>query len=270
MRAIGSEQLERVVAGLVEQAERRCYGKYRGLVVDNADPAQLGRLRLRVPSLLGHDVVTGWATPCVPYGGAAAQGMLFVPDRDAGVWVEFEEGDLEFPIWVGTFWSKPGASSELPIPVTADGSPGSAVQDPPTCKVIQTAAGHTLQFEDAGDDSSVTLADGASHHFVRLDKDGITITNGGNAHSQVVITSDTVTIKEGGTEIVLTSSGVEIGGQAASEFLVKGSTFKTNLMNFVNTAFNTHTHTGNLGAPTSPPMVPASLDVPLSTKHKVE
>ena len=49
--------------------ERRFYGKYRGIVVDNQDPSKLGRLKLRVPSVLGKDVVTGWATPCVPYGG---------------------------------------------------------------------------------------------------------------------------------------------------------------------------------------------------------
>ena len=97
-------ELERIVAGLVETMERRFYGKYRAIVVDNQDPKQLGRLKVKVPSVLGADVVTGWAAPCTPYGGAADQGLLFVPERDAGVWVEFEEGDLEFPIWVGTYW----------------------------------------------------------------------------------------------------------------------------------------------------------------------
>ena len=104
-------ELEHVIARLAHEVERRYYGKYRAFVVDNADPEQLGRLKLTVPSVLGDEVVTGWAMPCVPYGGAENQGMLFVPDIDAGVWVEFEEGDLEFPIWVGTFWSKPGGDS---------------------------------------------------------------------------------------------------------------------------------------------------------------
>ena len=114
--------LEKVVANLVQKVERRFYGKYRGFVVDNDDPKQLGRLQLRVPSVLGPNVVTGWALPCVPYGGDGNQGFLCIPERDAGVWVEFEEGDLEFPIWVGTFWSEPGGNSELPKPNNADGS----------------------------------------------------------------------------------------------------------------------------------------------------
>ena len=42
--------LEQVVANLVQKVERRFYGKYRSLVVDNADPEKLGRLKLKVPS----------------------------------------------------------------------------------------------------------------------------------------------------------------------------------------------------------------------------
>ena len=103
--------LERVVADLVRKIENRFYGKYRALVVDNEDPESLGRLKLQVPSVLGDEVVTGWATPCVPYGGAANQGWLTIPDVGAGVWIEFEEGDLEFPIWVGTYWSAPGPAA---------------------------------------------------------------------------------------------------------------------------------------------------------------
>ena len=95
--------MEKVVADLVQRVEHRFYGKYRGFVVDNADPEQLGRLTLRVPSVLGDKVVTGWAMPCLPYGGDADQGFFFIPKKEAGVWVEFEEGDLEFPIWVGAF-----------------------------------------------------------------------------------------------------------------------------------------------------------------------
>ena len=168
--------LEKVVANLVQKVERRFYGKYRSLVVDNADPEKLGRLRLRIPSVLGGEVVTGWALPCAPYGGDINQGMLFIPEIGAGVWAEFEEGDLEFPIWVGTFGSKPGGDSEAPHPNAADSSDDGDVQDPPTRKIIKTLKGHTIQFEDKDDDTAmITIIEGVHTHSITLNKDGITI-----------------------------------------------------------------------------------------------
>jgi uncharacterized protein involved in type VI secretion and phage assembly len=168
-------ELERIVAGLTEKIERRFFGKYRAIVVDNQDPSKLGRLKLRVPSVLGPDVVTGWATPCASYGGAADQGFLFVPARDAAVWAEFEEGDPEFPLWVGAYWSRPGDESQLPKPQNSDGTEQSDVQDPPTCKIIKTAKGHTIQFEDADGAEMVLIREGQNGHLVTLDQNGITI-----------------------------------------------------------------------------------------------
>lgn len=167
--------LETIVANLVEKVERRFYGKYRGLVVENADHENLGRLKLRVPSVLGDTVVTGWAMPCVPYGGDTNQGMLFIPEVNAGVWVEFEEGDLEFPIWVGTFWSKPAGNSELPFPNKPDGSEESGVQNPPTRKIIKTLKKHSIQLEDKDDEEMIMIVEGKNRHVLMMSKDGIAI-----------------------------------------------------------------------------------------------
>src|SRR3954471_135941 len=188
-------RLERVVADLIEKIERRYYGKYRGIVVDNQDPAKLGRLKVRVPSVLGNDVVTGWAMPCACYGGSADQGFLFIPELEAGVWIEFEEGDLEFPIWAGTFWSEPGADSELPKPnKAADGSEESAVQDPPTSKIVKTVKGHTLQFEDADGAEMILMREGSQGHFITMDQNGVTVTDAGG--NTIKMTSDGVTITD--------------------------------------------------------------------------
>lgn len=170
--------LEQLVGRLVEDAERRFYGKYRAIVVDNDDPEKLGRLKVKVPSVLGPDVVTGWAAACVPCGGAAGQGFLFVPEVDAGVWVEFEEGDLEFPVWVGTFWTEPGGDSELPKPNDAKGAEEGDVQSPPTRKIIKTLKDHTLQFEDAEGEDMVILVEATNKHVITLNKDGIKVTDG--------------------------------------------------------------------------------------------
>ena len=169
--------LEKIVATLVQKVEHHFYGKYRGFVVDNIDPEQLGRLKIQVPSVLGTEVVTGWAMPCVPYGGAANQGFFFIPDIGAGVWVEFEEGDLEFPIWTGTFWSKPGGESEVPIPNNSDGTEQGNVQDPPTRKIIKTSKGNSIEMDDKDGDEVfiIKFSNGSEFDQVTMDKNGIVI-----------------------------------------------------------------------------------------------
>jgi uncharacterized protein involved in type VI secretion and phage assembly len=83
------------------------FGKYRGTVTDNADPTNRGRLKVKVPSVLG--TVESWAMPCVPYAGKKV-GFYSLPENGTGVWVEFEAGDPSYPIWSGCFW----ADNELP------------------------------------------------------------------------------------------------------------------------------------------------------------
>lgn len=261
--------LETVVANLVNQMENRFFGKYRGFVVDNEDKENLGRLKLKVPSVLGNDVVTGWAMPCITYGGAANQGFLCIPEREAGVWVEFEEGDLEFPIWVGTFWSKPGGESELPKPNGADGAEEGAVQSPPTRKILKTKKGHSLQFEDADDKEMITLYEGKNKHVITLDKNGIHITHGSKGHKIVMDDAGVKITDKPGNEIILNSDGIickdknnnQITMDAMSGFPA-GAGIKVNgekrlctedLINWL----LSHQHVGNMGAPT--PLFPASM-----------
>jgi Type VI secretion system/phage-baseplate injector OB domain len=78
------------------------YGKYRGKVANNIDPMQLGRIQVSVPSVLG-DGSLSWAMPCVPFAGSGV-GFFMIPPNDANVWVEFERGDIDYPIWTGCFW----------------------------------------------------------------------------------------------------------------------------------------------------------------------
>jgi hypothetical protein len=243
--------LEKIVADLMQKVERRFYGKYRGFVVNNMDPKRLGRLTLRIPSVLGSDVVTGWAMPCVPYGGQENQGFLSIPEVGAGVWVEFEEGDLEFPIWVGTFWSEPGGASEIPTLNDADGKERKNEQAQPTRKILKTNKGHTIQFEDADGHEMVILVEATHKHVVTLHKDGIQITDGVN-----------------GNTIVLGQGGIRIGSSGASEPFVLGNQFMANMSSFI-AALNIHTHPVS-GATAEKTLVPLTLQVPLSAKHKVE
>ncbi len=86
------------------------YGKYRGTVTDNADLLMKGRIRAKIPDILG-DKESGWALPCAPYFGKGV-GLFLIPPKDASVWIEFEYGDPDRPIWTGGFWDKP---TDLPV-----------------------------------------------------------------------------------------------------------------------------------------------------------
>src|SRR5690242_1758528 len=81
----------------------RYYGKYRGKVVDNKDVNGLGQILVSVPDVLGQ--VELWAMPSVPYAGPSV-GFFFLPPVGANVWVEFEAGDPQFPVWSGCFWGQ--------------------------------------------------------------------------------------------------------------------------------------------------------------------
>jgi uncharacterized protein involved in type VI secretion and phage assembly len=215
--------LERIVADLLERVQHRYYGKYRGTVIDNRDPAKLGRLRLNVPSVLGGEVVTGWATPCTPYGGASGQGFVFIPEVGAGVWTEFEEGDLEFPVWVGTFWSQPNAESELPKPNQAgDGAEEDSVQDPPTSKIIKTTKGHTLQFEDADGSEMVLVREGSKGHFLTMDQNGITIIDADS--NTIKFTSNGIAIEDkNGNKLEMTAGGIKASDVTGNAIEMSGS-----------------------------------------------
>ena len=122
----------------------RYYGKYRGTVFNNIDPQQRGRIMAIVPDVQGL-VPTTWALPCFPIAGKQ-EGMFMVPQIGAAVWIEFEQGDPDYPIWVGGFW---GEVPVLPHPEI----PLAAVVPPPLPLgqniLIQTTLQHMLLISDA-------------------------------------------------------------------------------------------------------------------------
>ena len=96
------------------------FGKYRGIVISNLDPDQMGRLQISCAEVLGLNI-TSWAMPCVPFAGAslpdrANEGFFMLPSMGSNIWVEFEAGDPQRPIWTGCFWAKGGAPSSAVLP----------------------------------------------------------------------------------------------------------------------------------------------------------
>jgi hypothetical protein len=122
------------------------YGKYRGVVVNNVDPMQIGRLLIQVPDVGG--LIPGtWAMPCFPMTGKQ-MGAYMIPQVGAGVWVEFEQGDRDYPIWCGSWY---GSAAEVPA-LAFLGVPAS-----PNI-VLQTALQNAVVVSDlAGPTGGITL-----------------------------------------------------------------------------------------------------------------
>jgi uncharacterized protein involved in type VI secretion and phage assembly len=173
---------------LLDWVRNRHFGKYRGTVIDNADPTNRARLKVRAPAALG-DLET-WAMPCVPYAGDQV-GFFFLPEPGTGVWVEFEAGDPSYAIWSGFFWG----DDQLPPDATAA-----------TSKVIRTEKTTIVMNDDtpeiraAVDDSGeVTIGED-----VTVTRDQATLT----------VTTDGVTSEIGSGKVAVEQSGVSINSGA--------------------------------------------------------
>jgi hypothetical protein len=221
-------QSDEVLARLVQRMDGRYYGKYRGQVSDNDDPLNLGRVKAKVPRLLG-DEETGWALPAFPYGGATEQGFFAVPDTNAGVWIEFEEGDLSYPIWSGTWYT----SGDIPESAK------------PSKKVWKTKSGHKIVLDDDGETLEVT---DKNDNSIKMDSSTIKI-SAGNA-----------------TKIVIDAPQIEIV-ENSSEPLVFGNQL-TQYLNQVVQTYTAHIHPVPVVGASGPPAAPLTPPTPslLSTK----
>lgn len=157
-------------------------GKYRGKVVNNEDPERRGRLRVQLPNVMGLEELK-WALPCVPFAGAQ-MGFYAIPPVGANVWVEFEGGDIDHPIWSGCFWNR----GEAPQPGRADTR---VLQtEHATIRIVDTQGAASLSIELALD-TKIKLQ-------LKFDNAGIEISSGRNS---IKLTQDHVTINDGAIEV---------------------------------------------------------------------
>lgn len=156
------------------------YGKFRGLVTDNRDPLFLGRIRAKVQDVLGPNE-SGWAMPATPFAGNGV-GLFLLPPTNASVWIEFEHGDPEYPIWSGCFW----AQSELPV------TPAVAEK-----KVLKTDTG-TITIDDTPGAGGIMIETTSGMKIV-MNAQGIEINNGQGA-----------TIKMSGPQVSVNSGALEV------------------------------------------------------------
>lgn len=167
---------------------QKFYGKYRGTVVNNIDPEQKGRIQALVPDV-SNIALTSWAMPCLPVGGIQ-MGMFTVPPIGAGVWVEFEQGDPDYPIWVGSYW---GSAAEVPA-LAKTVPPGLAGI------TLQTTLQNGIVINDMPGPSGGIMIKSTTGAMIIVNDTGIYIQNGQGA--SIIMTGPTVTINQGALVVV--------------------------------------------------------------------
>ncbi|MDJ0734402.1 MAG: phage baseplate assembly protein V [Nostocaceae cyanobacterium] len=190
------------------------WGKYRGKVTSSKDPLNLGRVQVEVPAVLGPGRHS-WALPCTPYAGNDI-GWFTVPPVGTNIWVEFEGGDPDYPIWSGCFWNE----NELPQ--------NARVDEPDKVQVFKTN-GVTITISNLGSNKGLTIevdtpvverklkmvfnANGIEINnkdetIARLTADIIQLDN--QKKSTITVAKDNIQLKESSVEIKLTANTIDL------------------------------------------------------------
>ena len=206
---MNAHNMEHLVTELTEFVRTRRFGKYRGRVEDVDDPENLGRIKVKVPAVYGEEI-SAWAMPCAPFAGDN-QGAFTLPEPGSGVWVEFEAGDISFPIWSGCWWG----SDEAP-------RDNSGTQAGPPVKIIRSSQGLMITFDDSSQTIALSDEDGSNLITIKVQEGQVTI--------------------QGTDKVVVEAPRIELVENAAHPVV-----FGDNLLQYLNqlvNLFNAHVHPG--------------------------
>jgi uncharacterized protein involved in type VI secretion and phage assembly len=171
---------------------QKFYGKYRGTVLNPIDPMGIGRILASVPAVSAL-LPTSWCMPCYPLAGKL-MGTSFVPQIGSGVWVEFEGGDPDKPIWSGCFW---GIEAELPT----DATKASITNNPASPSIVmQTTLQNRVIISDLPGPTGGIILKSLTGASITVNDTGIYIDNGKGA--SITMIGPTITINNGALTIV--------------------------------------------------------------------
>lgn len=164
------------------------FGKYRGTVLSNIDPLKMGRLLVQVPDV-SNICPSSWAMPCVPLAGIQ-NGFYALPIFGSGVWVEFEQGNPDYPIWVGGFW---GSAVEVPA---------MSQMAPPVIPAItmQTPLKNGMQISDVPGPTGGIILQSTTGASIIVNDTGIYIQNGKGASLTMI--GPVVTVNNGALTVL--------------------------------------------------------------------
>ncbi|THF73420.1 hypothetical protein E6C55_29255 [Cohnella fermenti] len=185
-------QMNDMMLGLVN-------GVYIGIVADNKDPENYGRVKLTIP-VFDEQKTTGWARVATLMAGKE-RGSLFVPEVGDEVVVAFQMGDLRNPIVIGSLWS-------------SKSKPPAGKDEKNNIRKLHSRGGHELSFDDTDGDGKLTVKTKKGHTLELLDKSDTLTIKEANGQNSIVIkggSANEITVKSGETKITINNKGdVEI------------------------------------------------------------
>lgn len=211
------------------------YGKYRAFVRDVDDPTKRGMIRCFCPSIMGEvdspDSWLGWAMPSLYYSSAPSSeyGSLCVPDLNTSVFVSFEQGNLDFPVYEGG-WPTGDSSDSSSVPDLgrgqSDGSEGTArshrgVNVPasgagssqyPLNRMLRTKEGHIVEIDDTPSNKRLRVRH-STGTFLEFQNSGSLVVQALESFLLWVATSLRLSAV---ADIVLASAVVRLGSNTAS------------------------------------------------------
>lgn len=193
----------------------RYYSFYRGIVIDNYDPDRVNCIEVAVPYVQGN-IPSIWATPFGQWGGANGGFKMLAPEIGDIVWVFFEQGDPNHPLWTYCGWDPDEVPNELSQPYQMG---------------ILTPNGNVILLDDLSGDLQIGIHGTLDVHI--------------EGNSEVHVDGD-VNLNVDGT--INYNQGINEGMVKIKELTDKLNQLVTELNN-LRTLFNTHTHFGVKSGP---------------------
>ncbi len=175
-----------------------------GLVTNNKDPEEMGRVRVKFP-WLSDDDESAWARIVSPMAGGG-RGFLYIPEVDDEVLVGFEHGDIHRPFILGALWN---GQDKVPMNASqAVGGDGKVNK-----RVLKSRSGHTITLDDTSGGEEITIVDKTGSNKI--------VFHSPDNSMQIKVQGD-LTIEAQGKITLKAQTGVDMSSQA--DFTIKGQT----------------------------------------------
>lgn len=138
------------------QTDSRRVGLVRGEVTENFDLTMQGRVRVKIPTIPD---IEPWASVCAPFAGDG-YGLWCMPQVGDIVIIGFENGDLDWPVVIGSVWD---GNNAPPVDLPTD-----AVDK----RVLKTPNGHEIVLDDLLQEITLTHLAG---HTLTMGTDSVSI-----------------------------------------------------------------------------------------------